>query len=147
MMPTIKPAHKDDAAAISQILREMDLYYPSKVPENFWVAKENNNIIGVACLTEYDDFLFLSSVGVIEEHQRKGIAKALLEKILHDLKKDVYLYTVIPRFFKKFGFEIVEKKSPPIPENLPSKESLGCDNCLSADCACMVKRNSTCNKK
>jgi N-acetylglutamate synthase-like GNAT family acetyltransferase len=155
-MLTIEPAQNKDAARISEILKRLDLYHPSRIPDDFWVAQMDNKIVGVACLTEHDDFFFLSSVGVLEEHQRKGIAKALLEKIFKDLKKDVYLYTIIPGFFKKFRFEIVERRcptqdvghSPPhIPGNLPSKESLGCENCLSDNCVCMIKGNSTCNKK
>lgn len=131
-MPTIRPANQKDTAQIKKILSELVLYHPSLIPDDFWVADEGGQILGVSCLTEHGDFLFLSSVGVIETHRLKGTAKAILEKIFSEAKKDIYLYTIIPDFFKKFGFEIVDT-----PKNLPAKDSLGCEDCASNECVCM----------
>ena len=130
----IQPAQEKDKDEISKILEILDLYHPTKIPEKFWVAKSDGKVVGVACLNEYDDFFFLSSVGVVSDYQRQDIARTMLKKILGNLNKDVYLYTIIPDFFKKFGFKIVKP-----PRNLPSKESLECENCLSDNCVCMVK--------
>lgn len=137
-MPGIRRAHQEDTAQILKILDELDLYHPSRIPQDFWVAKKNDKIVGLSCLSDHGDFLFLSSVGVIPNQRNNGIAKAILKKILPDAKKDVYLYSIIPDFFKKLGFEIVDA-----PKDLPPKNGIGCDECHAAMCVCM--RRKTCN--
>ncbi len=132
--PTIRRANQKDTPQIKDILRDLDLYHPSRIPDDFWVADENGKIVGVSCLTDYDDFLFLSSVGVIETHRHKGIAKSILEEIFSGTKKDIYLYTIIPDFFKQFGFQIVDA-----PKKIPSRECLGCESCRLDNCVCMLK--------
>jgi len=112
----------------------MDLYYPSQSLEYFWVAEKEDEIIGVARLEEYKNCYFLSSLGVLEAHRKKRIASSLLSEITKGLKKNVYLYTIIPEFFEKFGFEA----ATPLP-GLPSKEILECENCFPDRCTCMVK--------
>ena len=131
-MMKIRPAKKEDSAQITEILRRLDLYHPSRIPDDFWVADENGTVVGVSCLTDYGNFLFLSSVGVVEGRREKGIARAILEKILSRAEKDIYLYTIMPEFFRKFGFEITDA-----PKKIPSRNSLGCDSCHTAKCVCM----------
>jgi N-acetylglutamate synthase-like GNAT family acetyltransferase len=131
----IRRAGKEDSAQIMEILRKLDLYHPSRIPDDFWVADEGGKIVGVSCLTDYGDILFLSSVGVIEERREKGVAKAILEEILAGARKDIYLYTIIPDFFRKLGFEIVDA-----PPDIPSRECLGCESCRTEECVCMRRK-------
>jgi len=133
-MLNIRKAQEKDTEKILEILNSLDLYHPSRIPEDFWVGEKNGEIAGVSCLADYKEFYFLSSVGVVEGQRHNGTARALLEKILGGAKKDVYLYTIIPEFFRIFGFEIVDA-----PKNLPSRNSLGCDECHASNCVCMVK--------
>ena len=133
-MLKIRKAQKKDAEKILTILNSLDLYHPVRIPDDFWVALKDGKIAGVSCLTDYKEFYFLSSVGVVEGQRHNGTARALLEKILGGAEKDIYLYTIIPEFFKKFSFEIVDA-----PKNLPSRDSLGCDECHASNCVCMVK--------
>lgn len=123
-----------DGAQIAGLLDELDLYHPSCRPEDFWVAKKDESVIGITCLTDMGEYLYLSSVGVAEGRQKQGVARALLEAALKNAKKDVYLYTVIPGFFKKIGFEI--SGPPKVP---PPKDALECEACQSSKCVCMRK--------
>ena len=56
------------------------------------------------------------------------------DAFLKNIQKKVYLYTILPAFFKKYGF----KETLPLP-SLPSRENLGCPECLPEKCVCMVK--------
>ena len=133
-MIKIRAAQKKDAQKILAILKALDLYHPVKIPDDFFVAEINGEIAGVSCLADRGDFLFLSSVGVVPGHRQEGIARQMLQHILSGAKKDIYLYTIIPGFFKKFGFEIVKT-----PKFLPSREGLGCEDCRLPNCVCMRK--------
>ena len=133
-MLKIRPAQKKDSQRLLKILRELDLFYPSLTLDHFWVAEKGHAIVGAIRLEEYDDFYFLSCFGVIEKERKHGIAATLLEQSLKNIRKKVYLYTIIPDFFKKFGFE-----EAPCASSLPSKEKLGCEECSPEKCACMLK--------
>lgn len=130
----ITKAVPGDKAQIAELLDELDLYHASCRPEDFWIAKKDESVIGIACLTDMGEYLYLSSVGVAAGHRKRGVARALLEAALKNAEKDVYLYTVIPGFFKKTGFEISEP--PKVP---PPKDALECEACQSSKCVCMRK--------
>ena len=110
-MLKIRPAGKNDQKAILKILKDLDLFYPTLVLKGFWVAEKNGRIIGTLQLADHSDFIFLGSLAVVKEEEGKGVARALLEKALKSQRKNIYLYTIIPEFFKKFGFQI----TTPIP--------------------------------
>lgn len=131
---TIRAAEQRDSKGILEIIKILDLSYPSQTLEGFWVAEKDGKIAGIADLMEFDDFLFLSSVGTKEGYQRQGISSALLNNILNDVRKKVYLYTTIPGFFERLGFG----KTTPLP-NLPVKKTFSCRECTPEACVCMVR--------
>ena len=134
-MLKIRPAKKGDRRAAINILKEHDIYYSALAFKDFWVAQEDGEIVGCAQLEEFPGFFYLGSVGTLSSRTGKGIARALLGAVLKGLKKDTYLYTTIPGFFKKFGFEITTPMA-----GLPSKECYECEDCHSDRCVCMVRR-------
>ncbi len=134
-MLTIRKANKSDQQQIKVLLQELDLYYSALEIKDFWLAEENNIIIATMQLKKYPNFLFLGSLGVKENYQKKGRASKLINAALKDSRQNVYLYTIIPDFFRKFGFEICQ----PIP-GLPSKDNYECEDCHSERCVCMVKK-------
>jgi N-acetylglutamate synthase-like GNAT family acetyltransferase len=134
-MLEVRKARPKDKEACLAILKDHDLYYSALEFKGFWVADQDGRIAGCAQLEEYPKFQYLGSVAVDLESTQRGIARRILDTILKDLKKDVYLYTIIPDFFKKFGFSVTE----PMPD-LPSKERYECFDCFPEKCVCMVKR-------
>jgi N-acetylglutamate synthase-like GNAT family acetyltransferase len=132
-MQKIRRAQERDAEEILKILKELDLFYPSQSLERFWVAEDKSGIAGIVRLEEFDDYFFLSSLGVKKDKRKKGIAAALLKSILKSANKNIYLYTIVPEFFKKFGFEIADP-----PPSLPLKDIYGCEFCVPEKCRCMV---------
>ena len=131
----IRKAEVKDEKEILKILKELDLYYPSLEMKDFWVAESDGEILGVVQLEEYQDFIYLGSLAVKQKYQGQGIAKRLLNDTLNKLSKNIYLYTIIPKFFAKFGFKIASWQPP----DLPSKERYECEFCHAEKCVCMVK--------
>lgn len=131
----IRKAHKTDSTEILDILHALDLHLPSTITDDFWVAEIEGKIVGTACITDYGENIYLSSVGVVPDHRGKGVAKAVLQNLFTAAKKDIYLYTLIPDFFKKFGFVTAQA-----PEDITSKDVLGCEDCIKENCVCMVRR-------
>ncbi|OGC07021.1 hypothetical protein A3H38_03865 [candidate division WOR-1 bacterium RIFCSPLOWO2_02_FULL_46_20] len=131
----IRPQRDEDKAAIKTILDELDLFYAGLKIEDFWVAEQDKTIVGCLQLTDYKDFLFLGSLGISLRLQKSGLGKALMDKVLKNAQKTVYLYTVIPDFFAKLGFKVINNP----PHNLPRKASYGCENCHPKRCATMRK--------
>lgn len=128
-------AKEEDKKELLEIIKELDLSYPGQDILSFWVLLDKKNIVSIASLEDFKDFAFISSVGTIPSMQNKGFSKILLSKIMETIKKDIYLYTIIPDFFKKLGFAVIEKD-----RELPSKKTFLCKECEPDKCACMVKR-------
>ena len=140
MPVNIRPAQNEDYPRVKKLLEELDLYYADLTFKDFWVAESKGQIVGTVQLEEFKDFLFLGSLGVAADRQKHGIAEALLDQILQNHKNDVYLYSIIPEFFKKFGFELTTPNSELItPNSLPTKEHYECEYCHPDQCVTMVR--------
>lgn len=135
MALNIRKARPEDKAAVLEILREQDLYYSGLSFRDFWVAEDSGRIVGTVQLEPLPGLAFLGSLGTRQDRQGQGIASALLNELLPKQDKDVYLYTIIPDFFKRFGFEPV---APTV--SLPSKARYECQDCHSDRCVTMVRR-------
>ena len=131
-MHRIRPAGPTDGKAIEQVLDELDYARSQEGCEDFWVALDEGKIVGVAHLAPYEGFDFLSYVGVLSAHRGRGIAKEMLLQILVETDRPVYLYTVIPDFFRRIGFEVTDA-----PKTIPPRQR--CEGCDRGKCVCMVR--------
>jgi N-acetylglutamate synthase-like GNAT family acetyltransferase len=132
---TIRPANKNDWTTIKELLFEVDLYYSALIDEAFWVAEQDGRIVGVLQFKEYEDFFFLSSLAVRPEARGNKIASQMIEQLAAAARKPIYLYTIIPEFFKKLGFQA----SLFLP-GLPSRDRYECVDCHPGKCVCLVRR-------
>lgn len=132
----IRPATTKDINQVKRVLSEADLHYEKEDYNGFLVAEKADRVIGIVRLEEHDDFLFLTSLGVATAYQQQGIASALMNSIISEAKKPIYLYTIISDFFKRFGFKPLTTQPP---NHLPSKSPYGCDKCVPGHCLTMVK--------
>ncbi len=116
----------------------------SSIYENirdFFVASEDDKIVGVCALhIVWEDLAEIKSLAVAKEHIRKGIGKALVESALKEAKdydiKSVFVLTYQVDFFKKMGFNLIQK------ETLPHKiwgECISCPKFNSCDEIAMSK--------
>ncbi len=137
-MFTVRRAKPEEESLVKALESKLDL---AGVPLSFnetWVVEEEGGLIGLARLSDLGEAYFLSSVGILPEKRRLGLARQLLQTMLANRDKDVYLYTVIPEFFLRLGF--VSAFAPPF---LPPKELFDCHLCQPERCCCLVKRKET----
>ena len=97
--------------------------------DKFFVAKVNNNTVGVVTYYNYNnELLEIRSLAVKEEYYLKGIGAALVSTMVEALLKSfnnvkIFALTNHPQFFKKSGFIVVLK------DTLPEKIWKDCQYC------------------
>jgi N-acetylglutamate synthase-like GNAT family acetyltransferase len=129
----IRKARDEDLAKIEALALKFDLDHENMRAENFMVAEEGGKIVGIGSIIPHEDCLELASVGVRPEYQKSGIGKRLVQQLLDSVKGEVYLATILPRYFEKFGFV----KTDQVPLSMLKKESW-CVGCRKELCTVMV---------
>ena len=134
-MLTLRRATQEDMPTILNILKETDLLYPNLKPDSFWVAEIEGKIVGVVRVEEQADFALIEALGILPQYQKQGIASQLLAESTKDMLKDLYLYTIIPDYFKKLGFKPVDP-----PSFIPARKRYDCKECHPKQCVCLVRK-------
>lgn len=123
----IKKAKVEDAKAIHLLVNKFakkDEMLPRSLNEiyenirDFFICTEKEKIMGAAALhILWEDLAEIRSVAVLEEYQGRGIGKKLIEQCLKEARiigvKKVFALTYNPEFFKRLGFEDIDKNSLP----------------------------------
>ncbi len=113
---------------------KQDLMLPRSLNElyenlrDFWVAEENNKIVGCCALhLSWDDLAEIKSLAVAKNKQKKGLGRLLVDAALEETEelgaKRIFVLTYKQEFFKKFGFRRIKNAS------LPHKIWAECINC------------------
>jgi amino-acid N-acetyltransferase len=115
------PASPRDAEAIRRLLAENALPGDDidRHLDDFFVARRDDVLVGVAGLEVLGADALLRSVAVSTDHRKTGVAAALCDKALTRARqrgaKRVYLLTTTAAdyFVKKLGFEPLERVAAP----------------------------------
>ena len=134
-MIEIRRAEKADSDAIEGLLHDLELSHPSLSIDNFWVAAEQDDVIGCVHLEDFGNNVYLGSLGVIREKRNQGVASLLIKEAASAFNKDIFIYTVIPGFFEAQSF--VPAKAP---RDIPARSIYNCNACNLNECICMVLR-------
>ncbi len=86
---------------------------------DFVVYEESGQVVGCCALAvTWKELAEVKSLAVSKEMHGKGIGRKMVEYLLDDGKdlglKVIFSLTLEPEFFKKLGFEIIEKKQLPM---------------------------------
>ena len=133
----IRKAQIRDIKEIQKLINSFakkDLMLPRSLNElyesmrDFWVAEENNKVVGCCALhISWDDLAEIKSLAVAKNRQGKGIARELVLACLDEAKKlgakRIFALTYKPDYFKKFGFKRIKNA------DLPHKIWAECINC------------------
>ena len=86
--------------------------------ENFLVAIEKGQLIGVIGLEIYGSYGLLRSLAVLPEHRGKGVSGKLIERLeslaaLRGLKELYLLTETAPEYFERHGFQKIIRNDVP----------------------------------
>lgn len=85
---------------------------------DFFVSEEKGYVAGICALhVLWEDLAEIKSLAVQEDHQKQGIGKVLVRKAIREAKalgiKRVFALTYVPEYFKRLGFNEIEKAELP----------------------------------
>jgi N-acetylglutamate synthase-like GNAT family acetyltransferase len=107
----LRPAVKVDAPAIRKLIWQAHINPMSLDWERFIVAvNEQDQVIGCAQIKpHYDGTHELASIAVQPEQRCRGIARALIEQLLSDSPRPLYLTcrSSLQPLYEKFGFRVL----------------------------------------
>jgi N-acetylglutamate synthase-like GNAT family acetyltransferase len=116
-MTTIRPARETEAAAIRDLIHQVGINPMGLDWKRFVVAvNDRDEMIGCGQLKPHSqDVLELASIAVYPEHQGKGVARLLIEHLLRDSPRPLYLMCRSPLgpLYKKFGFRAISYEEMP----------------------------------
>ncbi len=107
LLISIQPCSPEDFPEVEKniALFCLDDIQPSL--SQFITAKNKNNVVGFARTRNYRSCNELCSLGVKEDLRLKGIGSKLVTEIIKQNAGPLFVVTIIPEFFKKFGFNEV----------------------------------------
>ena len=81
------------------------------------VDRENGELIGASGVVHDNGLYIVRCIAVDEKHRGNGYGRMLVEIVLEELKrlqaKEAWLTGKIPKFYEKFGFEVVDRSVAP----------------------------------
>ena len=105
--------------------------------KSFAMIEKNEQIVGAITVSNYHSKKFIEAIAVRKDSRGKGYGNILLNKVIEELNRDVYVISKEHNFYIKNGFEFIEDLEYMISDN--------CQNCEEYNKTCfpkvMIKRN------
>ena len=117
-MLTLRTPTEQEFQQIRNYIQKFDLDNRRLQQKEFTAAFRDNELVGFGRLRQHSDCIELCSLGVVTEHRRQGIGKAIVKELIKRADNSIYLVCIIPEFFIPFGFIIVEKYPEAIQDKL-----------------------------
>jgi len=115
----MQKANQTDIPEIRNLLIKNDLPVADLTNEiDFYIEKENNQIIAVGGLELVGHNVIMRSIAVSENYKGKGLGTKITQHLLDTAKKhnlgSVFILTLTAeKYFPKFGFIRIERESAP----------------------------------
>ena len=110
-MTTIRPARETDTAQIRSLINLVGINPTGLDWKRFVVAvNDQDEMVGCGQLKPHgQDIQELASIAVYPEHQGKGIGRAIIEHLLEDSPRPLYLMCESSNgpLYEKFGFRAI----------------------------------------
>lgn len=103
----VRPAQEPDIEKISLYIQAYNLDNEDLDYKKFLIAEISGEYAGFGRIKQYgDDIYEIASVGVIEKFRGKGVGKKIVAELINNtLAEEIWITTIIPEYFKQFGFE------------------------------------------
>lgn len=116
-MITVRPARETEAGQIRDLIHLVGINPMGLDWRRFVVAvNEQDEMIGCGQLKPHgQEVLELASIAVYPERQGKGVARAIIEQLLKDSPRPLYLMcqSSLGPFYERFGFRAVSYEEMP----------------------------------
>ena len=103
---------------ICNYIHDFELDDRSLLQNQFIAAFRDHELVGFGRLRDHADCIELCSLGVITQHRKQGIGKAIVTELMRKSPPNLYLVCIIPEFFSPFGFTTVKEYPSPIKDKL-----------------------------
>jgi N-acetylglutamate synthase-like GNAT family acetyltransferase len=134
---SIRRVRPDDFAAVHRLAAALDLDYKGMEKDAVWVAEVDGLIVGIIALKTHPDSRELVSLGVDPGRRSAGLGGTLIEALMAETPGDVYLATIIPAYFERYGF--IRTLTTPLGM---AKDPSWCEGCPKQFCTIMVRTQS-----
>lgn len=116
-MVTIRPAREEESAQIRDLIHLVGINPMGLDWKRFVVAvDEHDEMLGCGQLKPHgSDILELASLAVYPEHQGRGVARLIIEHLLKDSPRPLYLMceSGLGPMYEKFGFRPISYEEMP----------------------------------
>jgi N-acetylglutamate synthase-like GNAT family acetyltransferase len=116
-MIRIRPAYEAEAGQIRDLIHLVGINLMGLDWKRFVVAaNDQDEMIGCGQIKPHgQDILELASIAVYPEHQGKGVARAIIEQLLKDSPRPLYLMceSALGALYEKFGFRAISYEEMP----------------------------------
>jgi len=114
---TLRPARESEARQIKDLIHLVGIIPTGLDWKRFIVAvNEREEILGIGQLKPHGvEVLELASIAVCPEHRGNGVARAIIEHLLKDSPRPVYLtcLSTLESLYQKFGFQTISYSEMP----------------------------------
>lgn len=119
----LRKAFDSDIEKIKPYAEKLNLDTKDMNPRKFYIVSNNGQIAGFGRKKNYKNICEFATIGVFEEYRDFGIGEMIVNKLIETASgEEIWLTTVIPEYFNKFGF----KMSNNAPEELILKAQRIC---------------------
>ncbi|MBA3970565.1 MAG: GNAT family N-acetyltransferase [Bacteroidetes bacterium] len=105
-MLSFRTPNEQEFQNICHFISEFELDDRGLIREEFTVAIRDRELVGFVRLRNHADCIELCSLGVVTNHRRQGIGKAMVSHLIKESIGAIHLVCIIPEFFYPFGFAI-----------------------------------------
>jgi len=114
----LRPARETESAAIKHLIRSVGINPMDLDWRRFVVAvDEQEQVIATGQIKPHQKgkILELASIAVVEQHRGEGLARAIIEHLLKDSPRPMYLTcrSRLQPFYQKFGFRTLSYEEMP----------------------------------
>ena len=114
---TLRPARETDDAAIKQLIHSSGINPMGLDWRRFTVAVDDRDqVIAMGQIKPHGkEVLELASIAVVPEYQGQGLARAIIEHLLKNSPRPLYLTCIssLGPLYEKFGFKAVDYAEMP----------------------------------
>jgi len=116
----VRPALEFDIEKIMPYINEYGLDSENLDNEQFYIAEADGKLAGFGRVKSYGEVYELATLGVLENFRGNDIGRKIIEKLINIVpSKEIWITTIIPEYFERFGF--IED------DNIPDEILLKCE--------------------